>query len=221
MSNIKSYKEHWRKTDDLSAGGQGTTIKAINILDKKTISVVKILNRQNDLERRARMHREAMALSTLDHSNLPKFVDSNTEFWQNLEYKLFITTEYIPGSTLSAFDFTTLGLDEKVQIVIKICDVIDYCHHRGIIHRDIKPDNIILRKNSFTDPVILDFGISFNFNDQDDDNLTAEGQHLGNRFLILPEQKVGEVSKRDFRSDVTCLVGVFYFLLTNEFPTVL
>lgn len=221
MADIKSYNEHWRKIENLPGGGQSSTIKTINILDEKNISVVKILNRQNDIERRARMRREAVNLSTLDHPNLPKLIDSNTDFWKDLEYKLFIAMEFIPGQTLSEFDFSILSLNEKIQLVIKICETIEYCHNRGIVHRDIKPDNIILRNNDYKDPVIVDFGISFNFNDLDDDNLTPDGQQLGNRFFILPEQKVGEVSKRDIRSDVTCVVGIFYYLLTNEFPTVL
>ena len=55
MSDIKNYKEHWEKTDDIAGGGQGTTIKAISKQDGETISAVKILNKQNDIERRARM----------------------------------------------------------------------------------------------------------------------------------------------------------------------
>jgi eukaryotic-like serine/threonine-protein kinase len=220
MSNIKNYKEHWSKVDDIAGGGQGTTIKALNIQDKQTISAVKILNKQNDLERRARMQRETVALITLSHPNLPKVLDTNTEFWQNTDYKLFIATEFIPGSTLSNFDFSTINLNHKIELIINISKVIHYCHQRGVIHRDIKPDNIILKNNSISAPIVIDFGISFNFNEKDDDNLTPDGQHLGNRFLILPEQKVGEVGKRDFRTDISCLVGLFYYFLTNQLPTI-
>ena len=112
-------------------------------------------------------------------------------------------------------------MTEKVTLLINISAIINYCHQRGVIHRDIKPDNIIIKNNSIADPVIVDFGISFNFNDADDDNLTPDEQHLGNRFLILPEQKIGEVGKRDSRTDVTCIVGLFYFIITNQLPTII
>ncbi len=221
MSDIKNYKEHWERTDDIASGGQGTTIKAISTQDRETISAVKILNKQNDAERRARMQRETVALSTLSHSGLPKVLDNNTEFWKDPDYKLFIATEFIPGDTLSNFDFSNFTLIEKAKFIINISEVINYCHQRGVVHRDIKPDNIIIKNNSISEPVILDFGISFNFNDIDDDNLTPDEQHLGNRFLILPEQKVGEVGKRDFRTDTTCIVGLFYFILTTQLPTII
>ena len=220
MSDIKNYKEHWEKVDDIAGGGQGTTIKTINIQDKQTVAAVKTLNKQNDTERRARMQRETVALSTLSHANLPKVLDTNTEFWQDKEYKLFIATEFIPGDTLSNFDLSAIDLNQKIELTINIANVINYCHQRGIVHRDIKPDNIILRNNSIAEPVVIDFGISFNFNENDDDNLTPDGQHLGNRFLILPEQKVGEVGKRDLRTDISCLVGLFYYFLTNQLPTI-
>lgn len=221
MSDIKTYIEHWKRLEDLPGGGQGTTIKAINSKDNITIAAVKILNKQNDNERRSRMLRETVNLSTLSHSNLPNVLDTNTEHWQDKNYKLFIATEFISGSTLSSFDFTNIPLKEKVGLTIKICEVINYCHQRGVIHRDIKPDNIILRDNSFETPIVIDFGLSFNFDDNDDDNLTSLGQHLGNRFLILPEQKVGEVGKRDFRSDISCIVGLLYYFITNNLPTII
>ena len=219
MSDIKSFKEHWENIEVIAKAGQGTTIKALNHKDKNTISAVKILNRQGDTERRRRMFRETVALSTLGHPNLPKVLDTNTEFWGDLNYKLFIATEFIP--ILSDFVLSRLNFNEKINLIIRISEVIDFCHNRGIVHRDIKPDNIILKNNSFANPIILDFGISFNFNESDDDNLTPDGQHLGNRFLILPEQKVGEAGKRDFRTDVTCLVGIFYYILCDEIPVLL
>lgn len=221
MRSFKNYKESWVKLSELASGGQGTTIKARSSLDLNVVAAVKILNRQRDEERRARMHRETIALSTLSHPNLPRVLDYNTHHYRNFNFNLFIATEFIEGSTLSEFDFLALTFEEKITLIKKICEVIDYCHKRGIIHRDIKPDNIILRNNSYDDPVILDFGISFNFTESDDDNLTPDGQHLGNRFLILPEQKIGEASKRDMRTDISCIIGLFYYILTNELPVVL
>lgn len=221
MGNSKNFGENWIRVDGIATGGQGTTIKGVNKSNPDIIAAIKILNRQNDLERRARMHREAIALETIEHPNIPKVLDLNTENWKDFDFKLFLAMEFIEGKTLNEIDFQTLSFDNKLELVLKIAEIIDYFHKRGIVHRDLKPDNIILRNNNFLDPIIIDFGISFNFNEKDDDNLTPDGQHIGNRFLILPEQKVGEVSKRDPRSDVTQLVGLFFFMITNEFPVIL
>lgn len=189
--------------------------------DEKTIGVAKLLNKQSDSDRRKRMHREATSLVTLNHGGLPKVLDTNSHHYDDMDYKLFIVTEFIHGPTLSQVEFSKISLEEKIISFKNILEILKYCHHLGILHRDIKPDNIILRDGNPNDPVILDFGLSFNFNDNDDDGLTPSGEHLGNRFLILPEQKVGEAGKRDFKSDITCAVGLFYYFLTGIQPTVL
>lgn len=220
MSNAKTYKEEWAEIAQISGGGQGTTIRARSTTKENFSGVVKILKSQNDDERRARMYREAATLETLSHPNLPLYLDSNAQHFRDKEYKLFIVTEFIPGPTLSEFDFSTIQLEQKILVAKRILEVINYCHQRGIIHRDIKPDNIILKNGDLTFPVLIDFGLSFNNEDKDNDTLTSDGQHLGNRFLILPEQKVGEAGKRDFRSDITCAVGIFFFVLTGMMPTV-
>jgi eukaryotic-like serine/threonine-protein kinase len=220
MSEFKSYKEGWKKIDEIGGGGQGTTLKVSLQSDNTTSGVAKILSKQSDPDRRKRMHREATNLSTLDHNGLPKVLDTNSHHYGDMDYKLFIVTEFIPGPTLSQVDFSKISLQEKIILFKRILEILKYCHHLGILHRDIKPDNIILRDGKVGDPVILDFGLSFNFNDNDDDGLTPSGEHLGNRFLILPEQKTGEAGKRDFKSDISCAIGLFFFFLTGIQPTI-
>jgi len=215
MSHSKKYTEDWKKIEDAGSGGQGSTYKAHRSDDENFVAAIKVLKEQKDMERRGRMRREVASLETLSHSNIPKLIDSNTEYWENLDYKLFMATEFVNGQTLENFDFTAIDLEDKIALFRNICEVVDYCHNMGIIHRDIKPENIMLRNDSICDPVIIDFGLSFNLAEEDSD-LTPDWQHIGNRFLFLPEQKVGEFAKRDYRSDVTSLVGIFFYILTNN-----
>ena len=70
-------------------------------------------------------------------------------------------------------------------------------------------------------PYSIDFGLSFNVDDATGEPLTVEGQHLGNRFIVLPELMRGGSLKRDARSDVTQVVALLYFAVTGEAPTVL
>ena len=74
---------------------------------------------------------------------------------------------------------------EAISFYMEFLKTIECCHNNGIIHRDIKPDNIMLKQGNLDDFVLIDFGLSFNL--EDDDGCTPTNQQLGNRFLILPE----------------------------------
>lgn len=219
MSENKNYTEGWKSIRDIGSGGQGNTFLASNLYDE--IAIIKVLKNQKDIERRTRMRREVVALETLSHPNIPKVIESNTRYFQDQSYKLYLAVDHIDGRTLEQYDFTQISFEDKIGLVKKLCDVVGYCHSIGIIHRDIKPDNIILRGDRVSDPVLIDFGLSFNADERDDDFRTPDGQHLGNRFLILPEQKVGESGKRDPRSDVSCIIGVFLYIITGQIPVTL
>jgi len=216
MSDHKNYKISWTKIKTMDGGGQGYLFLVVN--EKKQIAVVKKLKQQNDMERRSRMRREVVNLETLEHKGLPKVIESNTAKFRDPDYELYIVLEYIEGATLQALDLSNTSFEAKIDFMLALNDIVNHSHSRGVIHRDIKPDNIIVRNNDISMPVLIDFGLSFNSDEQDDDFKTPDGQHLGNRFLILPEQKVGESGKRDERSDVVCLAGIFYYLLTDHPP---
>ncbi|NES08257.1 MAG: hypothetical protein F6K22_39120, partial [Okeania sp. SIO2F4] len=85
-----------------------------------------------------------------------------------------------------------------------------------VVHRDIKPDNIIVRNDSLTTPVLIDFGLSFN--KEDDTNLTPTGQDVRSRFLFLPEHKRESSLQRDERSDITQICGILFFVITGKEP---
>jgi eukaryotic-like serine/threonine-protein kinase len=101
--------------------------------------------------------------------------------------------------------------------MLELVDVIEYCHFNGVLHRDIKPENIMLYENDIRKPVIIDFGLTFNI--EDSESITDEGQHLGNRFLYLPELRGGIEEKRDPRSDLTACCGILFYVLTGLAPT--
>lgn len=99
-----------------------------------------------------------------------------------------MVTEFIPGDILSDFIRTeVMNIFSAVSLTIKLLDTLKYCHQIGIVHRDIKPDNIIIKNNDISTPVLIDFGISFNKVDEYATDLTPTWQQLGNRFFQLPE----------------------------------
>ena len=227
MSDFKIYKECYQtnETNEPSkGGGQGTTFKVqkkSSELDSPTY-ILKLLKQQNDLERRTRMRREFTSLQTLKVKGIPSTIESNTEFYDKLEYKLFIVMEYIPGITVAEFVKTLI--DNTLQISFleiatffnNFLDIINSCHQINIIHRDLKPDNIILKDNDIKSPFLVDFGQSFN--ELETTLITPDFQIMGNRFLYLPELSKNSPNKRDYRSDITMAIAILYYILTGKEP---
>jgi len=181
--------------------------------------VLKILRDQDVLERRQRMHREVKAQQQLDHPRLPKIKECNTEACGDLAVPLFFVMDHIDGRTLEERVMEApLHPDEAIRLVIDLSAVLIYCHERGIIHRDIKPNNIILRGGNPADPFLIDFGLSFNQLDSEQSSLTPDWQQLGNRFLHLPELQTADSSKRYVESDISQLCGVLFYALTGQVP---
>src|SRR5439155_3950289 len=169
--------------------------------------------------RRKRMHREATALSTLDTPGIPKLIEANSERWDDVNVKLYLVEELINGPTLeNVIAKQTFNCADSLLVFGQLLLTIKYCHENGIVHRDVKPDNIVLRNGDFTKPVLIDFGQSFNLSVQDDDPATWDGQHLGNRFLILPELHGPQLYQRDARTDLSQLCGVLFYMITSQFP---
>ncbi|HLO48199.1 MAG TPA: serine/threonine-protein kinase [Kamptonema sp.] len=218
--NKKPWEQEWKIIKDIGQGGQGIT----QLVERKSTTdqcqyVLKKLKKQNDPERRGRMYREYVALCTLTCDGIPRAIESNSEEFRS-DVPLYIVTEFIKGKTLSemlqeqeAFDIFT-----AINFVNKLLDVLEFCHNEGIVHRDIKPDNIILRNDNINDPVLIDFGISFNKEDSEDTSLTPTGQQLGNRFLHLSELHHKSSLQRDPRSDITQCCGILFFAITKICP---
>lgn len=221
MAHKKPWEDNWIKKDILGKGGQGLTYCAKRKPEDGRFYVLKILKEQKDIERRERMSIEVAALRTLEHSNIQKFIDSNAHNFKSLDEELYLITEYIPGPTLQEFIKSNglLTLNYALSLTIKICDILGFCHRKGIYHRDIKPDNIIIRDRDLKNPTLIDFGLSFNQEYSNEKNSTPSWQHIGNRFLSLPELRVSEGNKRDPRSDITMLCGILFFCLTGIQPT--
>jgi serine/threonine-protein kinase len=216
------WEDKWHIIEALGRGGQGVTARCVRVDGADTTPrVLKKLLRQDDLERRKRMHREVSALQTLLNVGIPGYVDGNTDQFADIKVPLYFVMEFIPGATLEkAVQEHAFELDKALQLFSSLLDTVDYCHRNDLVHRDIKPENIVLRDHDVARPVLIDFGLTFNAED-DAEQLTEEAQHLGNRFLFLPELRGSTQEKRDRRSDVTACCGVLFFALTGHAPVAL
>jgi serine/threonine protein kinase len=221
----KPWDEKWETIKPIGGGGQGDTF-LVKPKDSTILSqsfVLKKLKNQKDPERRKRMHREVAALSTLDCPGIPRLIESNSDQFDS-DVPLYMVGEFIEGKTLSQFledPAKPMGIGDAINLVLKLLETLQYCHNLGIVHRDIKPDNIIIRHNDIADPVVIDFGISFNESDADNTILTEPWQQLGNRFLALPELQVNSSMQRDPRADITQCCGILFFAIVGSPPVTL
>jgi serine/threonine protein kinase len=156
-----------------------------------------------------RFLREAQAAGTLSHPNIVTIHDVGEEVETGTS---FIAMEYVEGKNLKQLlkDKVSLSYDRIAEIVTNVGDALDYAHRRGIVHRDVKPANIILTNDGTVK--ITDFGIA----KINSSSLTATGQFLGTPNYMSPEQVTGEVV--DGRSDLFSLGVVLYELLTKKKP---
>jgi serine/threonine-protein kinase len=221
----KPWDEKWETIKPIGGGGQGDTflVQPKDSPIPHQTFVLKILKNQKDPERRKRMHREVAALSTLDCPGIPGLIESNSDQFA-ADVPLYMIGEFIEGKTLSQFledPAKPMGMGDAITLLLKLLETLQYCHKVGIVHRDIKPDNIIIHYNDISAPVLIDFGISFNESDTDNTALTQPRQQLGNRFLALPELQVNSSMQRDPRADITQCCGILFFAIVGSPPVTL
>lgn len=213
-----SWEAEWRNPESIGGGGQGTTRKATHF-ETGQLACIKTLNKQKEEERRSRFFREATAYDTCQHRGVPKLIQSNALHHAVIAMNLYIATEFVPGPTLSKHieNVGPRNLHESFSVIDSLLDTISYLHGQEWIHRDIKPDNIILRNGNVATPVLVDFGIAFK-DIESESSLTTIGDELGNRFLRLPELAVESARKHDPRSDLAFVGGILFFLITGRWP---
>ena len=218
--NEHSWKARWVRQSDVGAGGQGQTYRVSRRdgLDARSY-LLKELRDQRSVERRARMFREAAALASYSHPRIPRFVESNAHTHDKSDHRLYLVTEFVEGPTLASTEGSPYPFDRAIKIAIQASEIVEYLQSNQAGHRDIKPDNIIMREGE-DDLCLVDFGLTFNRLSKSDFQ-TGDWQELGNRFLRLPELSTFSANKQDFRTDVAFLGGILFFLLFGRNPAIL
>jgi len=162
----------------------------------------------------SRIIKEIQAIDKLKGNGVPKILDSYDGDEKDIPY--FIT-EWIEGYDLDEFAKKNINsIEEALLLTRKLALILDSCHQLGIIHRDIKPSNI--RINQDGEPTLVDFGLSWINKYKPESRKTPLGQEIGNRFLRLPEFSAGSLEKQNKIADVTFLVGILFYLVTETFP---
>lgn len=205
----KKLDGRYEITELIGVGGMADVYKATDIVDNKTVAV-KILKKEfaENEEFLRRFRNESKAIALLSHPNIVKVYDVG--FSDKIQ---FIVMEYIDGITLKEYieNEKVLTWKDSVHFIIQILRALQHAHDRGIVHRDIKPQNIML----FTDGTIkvMDFGIAKFAREE---GRTATDQAIGTVHYISPEQARGDVT--DEKSDIYSVGIMLYEMLTGQKP---
>jgi serine/threonine-protein kinase len=199
----------YRLESKLGSGGMSTVYLAVDeVLDRRV--AIKVLHREisDQPDQLERFRREARAVASLSHPNLVAVIDAGEDGGHP-----YIVFEYVPGETLKKRIDTEgrLGLDEATAYAIEIGRGLAAAHAARLIHRDVKPQNVLIDAEGRAK--ITDFGIARSLEAH---GLTATGRVLGTTDYVSPEQAMGK--EVDPRTDVYSLGIVLYEMLTGDVP---
>jgi serine/threonine protein kinase len=214
---------HYRILEKIGAGGMGEVYLAEDLKLGRKVAI-KILSEEytTNRDRLHRFEQEASAASALNHPNILTIHEVGDD-----QGRHFIATEYIDGSTLrKKMSASHLEMREILDVAVQVASALEEAHAAGIIHRDIKPDNIMVRRNGYVK--VLDFGLakltetSLDRTPLDDEAATRvlvqtdAGVVMGTSHYMSPEQARGKPV--DVRSDIWSLGVVIYEMVAGRTP---
>ena len=210
----RALTAHYELDCEIGRGGMGIVYRAKDRRLKRQVAI-KLLPPELAFrsEIKSRFLREAETAAQLSHPNIVPIYTVD-----EVEQLVFFVMAYVSGDNLAKrlHERGVLGVDETRRVVREVADALAYAHDRGVVHRDIKPDNIILDSVSGR-PLVTDFGIARAMDSTGDSRLTATGMAIGTPAYMSPEQAAGE-RDIDGRSDLYSLGIVAYQMLTGEPP---
>ena len=208
------FLQRYEIIEHLGSGGVGTVFKARQI-DADRIIALKFLHQElaEDPATKARFIREAKALNKLQHDKIVSVYHLG-ETDNGLPY---LAMEYIQGISLRSLILERpLPLTRAVSIAVQVCAALSYMHSCGVIHRDLKPDNIVSVQAANTDYVkIIDFGM-VRFDSTSEQKLTSTGTVVGTVEYMSPEACRGLPT--DARSDIYSLTVCLYEMILGTLP---
>ena len=199
----------YRLDAQIGAGGMSTVYRAFDVTLERRVAV-KLMHREiaSDSDQLERFRREARSVAQLSHPHIVGVIDAGEE-----DGRPYIVFEYVEGETLKERirRVGRLPIDEAIAYAIEIARALGAAHARAIVHRDIKPQNVLVDEEGSAK--VTDFGIARSL---EEDGLTADGRVLGTTDYVSPEQALGH--DVDGQSDIYSLGVVLYEMLSGDVP---
>jgi serine/threonine protein kinase len=211
--------------EKIGQGGMGIVFHARDRELDRPVALKVLIDGPDNAEARARMVKEARIIARLEHPSIVPVHDAGVL----PDGRFFYAMKLVRGRRLDERVEPPLALAERLQLFQKICDAVAFAHAHGVIHRDLKPQNIML--GPFGEVLVLDWGVAKEVGDGalrpvsgagDGAHIvpaqTTHGTVLGTPGYMAPEQARGDVALIDERADVYALGAILYFLLTGRAP---
>src|ERR1700761_718661 len=204
---------NYKVVDVLGRGGMGAVYKAVQTALDRVVAI-KLLPLEISIDRdfADRFVREARTMAKLNHPNIVSVYDFGT----TPEGHLYFVMEFVEGTTLHhLIKSTGLKPGQALELIVNICEALQYAHSEGVVHRDIKPANVLVDTKGRVK--VADFGLArMDTPTAEQWGQTMTGMVLGTPDYMAPEQKSG--SRVDHRADIYSLGVMLYEMLCGQVP---
>ena len=205
--------EKYKIVREMGRGGMAVVYRAMDTMLERNVAVKMILSETDNKEKAEkllkRFNREAKILASLSHPNIVKVLD-----YGEYESTPYLVMEFISGGALKSKMGRPIPYAEAAALLIPIARALQHAHQQKIVHRDVKPENILI--NDSEQPMLSDFGILKLVDVEESHGLTGTGKIVGTPAYMSPEQIRGR--EVDGRSDMYALGVVFFEMITGRRP---
>jgi len=224
----------YRIIREIGHGGMGVVYEAEQAEPQRRVAVKVIRQGLRSREMVRRFQREAQLLGRLQHPGVAQIIEAGTDHSEHGK-RPFYAMEFVEGLPIDLHaDQHNLNINDRIELIARVCDAVQHAHQKGILHRDLKAANVLVATSAANEddthasgtmidtigqPKVLDFGIA-RLTDGTDFNTqhTVAGQILGSLACMSPEQLSGDRASVDTRADVYAIGVMLYRLLAGRMP---